>query len=94
LGQVLYTDYILLFQLAGLVLLVAMIGAIVLTLRDRQTSRHQDIARQTAEEPAMRLSYVRMAIGAGVAAGDVRRPRPRPAAKEPETIEPTGGGHH
>ena len=44
LGQLLYTDYMFLFQVAGLMLLVAMIGAIVLTLRDRKTSRHQVIA--------------------------------------------------
>src|SRR5499427_8724945 len=43
LGRLLYTDYIFLFQAAGLILLVAMIGAIVLTLRDRKTSRHQSI---------------------------------------------------
>ena len=43
LGRLLYTDYVFLFQAAGLVLLVAMIGAIVLTLRDRKTSRHQSI---------------------------------------------------
>src|SRR4051812_2991312 len=47
LGRVLYTDYVLLFQAAGLILLVAMIGAIVLTLRERKTSRHQSIRVQT-----------------------------------------------
>ena len=46
-GQLLYTDYVFLFQVAGLILLVAMIGAIVLTLRDRKTSRHQIIRVQT-----------------------------------------------
>ena len=46
LGRVIYTDYIFLFQAAGLILLVAMIGAIVLTHRDRGgTSRRQNIAR-------------------------------------------------
>src|SRR6188508_100625 len=50
LGRVLYTDYVLLFQAAGLVLLVAMIGAIVLTLRERKTSRHQSIRVQTSRE--------------------------------------------
>ncbi|MGE0829979.1 MAG: NADH-quinone oxidoreductase subunit J [Hyphomonadaceae bacterium] len=45
-GRVLYTDYILLFQLAGLVLFVAMVGAIVLTLRHRPGVRRQDIAKQ------------------------------------------------
>lgn len=46
LGQVLYTQYVLLFQVAGLVLLVAMIGAIVLTLRHRTDIKRQVIARQ------------------------------------------------
>ena len=45
-GLVLYTDYVLLFQLAGLILLVAMIGAIVLTLRQRPGVKRQKIAKQ------------------------------------------------
>jgi len=45
-GRVLYTDYVLLFQAAGLILLVAMVGAIVLTLRHREGVRRQVIARQ------------------------------------------------
>lgn len=45
-GLVLYTDYVLLFQLAGLILLVAMIGAIVLTLRHRPGVKRQKIAKQ------------------------------------------------
>jgi len=48
LGAVLYTDYVYLFQAAGLVLLVAMIGAIVLTLRQREGVRRQSIAAQVA----------------------------------------------
>ncbi len=47
-GRVMYTDYLLLFQLAGIILLVAMIGAIVLTLRQRPGVRKQDVAKQTA----------------------------------------------
>ena len=46
LGQILYTDYVYYFQIAGLILLVAMIGAIVLTLRHRPGVRRQSIARQ------------------------------------------------
>lgn len=46
LGSILYDDYILIFQLAGLILLVAMIGAIVLTLRHRQDIKRQDILEQ------------------------------------------------
>ena len=54
-----YTDYILLFQAAGLVLLVAMIGAIVLTLRERKTSRHQSIAVQTSRTVAELCQWCR-----------------------------------
>jgi hypothetical protein len=51
---VLYTDYIFFFQIAGLVLLVAMIGAIVLTLRHREGVKRQDIAQQVARTPGDR----------------------------------------
>ena len=51
LGRVLYTRYALFFQLSGLVLLVAMIGAIVLTLRDRLGVKRQDISVQNARDP-------------------------------------------
>jgi NADH-quinone oxidoreductase subunit J len=47
-GHVLYTQYFYFFQAAGLILLVAMIGAIVLTLRDRLGVRRQDISKQNA----------------------------------------------
>ncbi len=50
LAGVLYTRYLLLFQASGLVLLVAMIGAIVLTLREHTRSRHQSIPRQLARD--------------------------------------------
>ena len=50
-GRVLYTRYAYLFQAAGLILLVAMIGAIVLTLRDRVGVRRQNIALQVARTP-------------------------------------------
>jgi NADH-quinone oxidoreductase subunit J len=52
LGQVLYTDYIYYFQTAGLILLVAMIGAIVLTLRHRPGVRRQSIGQQNARDAA------------------------------------------
>jgi len=47
-GDVLYTDFIFLFQLAGIILLVAMIGAITLTMRHREGVKRQSIARQNA----------------------------------------------
>ena len=50
-GRVLYTDYIYFFQTAGLVLLVAMIGAIVLTLRHKPGVKRQDIAVQSQRTP-------------------------------------------
>lgn len=60
LGLVLYTNYVFFFQVAGLILLVAMIGAIVLTLRTREGVRRQDIARQVARgrEEAYELKKV------------------------------------
>jgi len=80
LGRILYTDYILLFQAAGLVLLVAMIGAIVLTLRDRGVSRHQNIAAQIGRMPADTLEMLDMPSGAGIKATVFLRPKPKELA--------------
>jgi NADH-quinone oxidoreductase subunit J len=65
LGRVLYTQYIYYFQIAGLVLLVAMIGAIVLTLRHRPGVRRQSIARQNARTPEMAVTMVDIKPGQG-----------------------------
>ena len=96
LGRVLYTDYIFLFQVSGLVLLVAMIGAIVLTLRERKTSRHQNIAVQTSRTVAETLDSVHVALGAGTtASGGFLRPRVKNPEPEPGmTGEDHGHGHH
>jgi NADH-quinone oxidoreductase subunit J len=51
-GRVLYTDYLLIFQLSGLVLFLAMVGAIVLTLRHRPGVRKQNIAAQVGRRRA------------------------------------------
>ena len=91
-GRLLYTDYVLLFQASGLVLLVAMIGAIVLTLRDRRGSRKQDIGRQVARMSADTLVMVDAVRGAGVAPGDILRPKPVEA--EPVADHGAAGGHH
>jgi NADH-quinone oxidoreductase subunit J len=66
LGKLIYTDYVFLFQSAGLVLLVAMIGAIVLTLRDKApgASRRQNIAEQVARNKSNTLVLVDVASGA------------------------------
>ena len=45
-GNILYTDFFLLFQLSGVILLVAMVGAIFLTLRKRESVKKQDIYKQ------------------------------------------------
>jgi len=58
LGQILYDRYILIFQLAGLILLVAMIGAIVLTLRHRTHVKRQDILEQIYRERGVELKDV------------------------------------
>ena len=65
-GRVLYTDYVLLFQAAGMVLLVAMIGAIVLTLRHRTTVRRQDIGRQVSRRRADAVVVVPAPTGQGI----------------------------
>ena len=94
LGAILYTDYLFLFQVAGVILLVAMIGAIVLTLRDRKSSRHQVIATQTARTAAETLEVLTISLGAGTtASGGFRRPRPPETEAEPETTEPVHGHH-
>ncbi|MCL6706673.1 NADH-quinone oxidoreductase subunit J [Pseudomonas sp. R2.Fl] len=66
LGDVLYTSYVFFFQIAGLVLLVAMIGAIVLTLRHRQNIKRQDISQQVARTPATAVKVVKVKPGQGV----------------------------
>jgi NADH-quinone oxidoreductase subunit J len=65
-GRVLYTDYVYFFQAAGLVLLVAMIGAIVLTLRHRKGVRRQSIADQVARTPATGMRIVQIRSGEGL----------------------------
>jgi len=65
LGDILYTRYLLAFQGAGLILLVAMVGAIVLTLRRRADVRRQSISAQLARTRAQSVEVVRVPIGSG-----------------------------
>ena len=92
LGRVLYTDYVFLFQTAGLILLVAMIGAIVLTLRDRKTSRHQNIQRQTERSVVETLEMMSVAVGAGTTQSGGYL-RPKPPEVEPVEEHAGAGGH-
>ena len=67
LGRLIYTDYALLFQLSGLILLVAMIGAIVLTLRHKEGIKRQDVLHQIHRErhEAVALKDVKPGEGLG-----------------------------
>jgi NADH-quinone oxidoreductase subunit J len=66
LGQILYTKYVYLFEGAGLVLLVAMVGAIVLTLRHKEGVKRQSIATQVARGPKTAIELVKVAPGQAV----------------------------
>jgi NADH-quinone oxidoreductase subunit J len=65
-GMVLYTRYIYFFQAAGLVLLVAMIGSIVLTLRHRPKTKRQNIAEQVSRTKATAIEIVKVRSGQGL----------------------------
>ncbi len=64
-GMVLYTEYIYPFQLAGIILLLAMIGAIVLTLRDRKASLKQNINKQITRKREDAIAIVQVKTGEG-----------------------------
>ncbi|MBY6090133.1 NADH-quinone oxidoreductase subunit J [Pseudooceanicola sp. 502str34] len=66
LGLLIYDDYFLVFQLAGLVLLVAMIGAIVLTLRHRTNVKRQDVLQQMWRDPAKAMELKDVKPGQGL----------------------------
>jgi NADH-quinone oxidoreductase subunit J len=70
LGLVLYTKYVHYFQLSGMVLLVAMIGAIVLTLRHKASVKRQDINVQNARTPEMAMAMRKVAPGQGLQDAD------------------------
>ncbi|MXP43526.1 NADH-quinone oxidoreductase subunit J [Allopontixanthobacter sediminis] len=67
-GALLYSDYLFLFEAAGLILLVAMVGAIVLTHRERATAHrgHQDIGKQNRRRPEDATVNTRPEVGKGV----------------------------
>lgn len=66
LGNILYTKYIFFFQVAGLILLVAMIGAIVLTINHKPNVRRQDIATQIARDPKTAIEIKKVESGKGL----------------------------
>ena len=66
LGLLLYTDYIFAFQLSGIILLVAMIGAMVLTIRTREGVKRQSIQRQVTRDARSSIKMVNIESGKGV----------------------------
>jgi NADH-quinone oxidoreductase subunit J len=70
LGLVLYTKYVHYFEIASMVLLVAMIGAIVLTLRHKASVKRQDINVQNARTPELAMSVRKVASGQGLQDAD------------------------
>jgi NADH-quinone oxidoreductase subunit J len=66
LGNIIYTDYIHLFQLSGMILLVAMIGAIVLTFRKREGVKKQSYFRQISREKEEGVQLVEVENNKGV----------------------------
>jgi len=71
LGRVLYTDYVYIFQAAGIVLLIAMIGAIVLTLRHKPNIKRQDVSRQVGRDRNKAMEIKSVPTGAGVKPEDL-----------------------
>ena len=70
LGNVIYTDYIHLFQLSGMILLVAMIGAIVLTFRKREGVKKQSYFKQISRERSEGVQLVEVESNKGVKLDD------------------------
>ena len=66
LGQILYTKYVFYFQTAGLILLVAMVGAIMLTIRHKPNIKRQVIAEQVARGPATAVEIKQVKSGEGL----------------------------
>ena len=66
LGLLIYDKYLILFQLSGLILLVAMIGAIVLTLRHRTDIKRQDVLAQMFRDPAKAMELIDVKPGQGI----------------------------
>ena len=65
-GQVLYTDYFYLFQISGLILLVAMVGSITLTLRDRGQVKRQNISQQNYLDANDSIEKKKIKLGEGI----------------------------
>ena len=95
LGRILYTDYVYLFQASGLILLVAMIGAIVLTLRGKPGTKRQDIARAgRARGQRQPARSCRSAPASARSASSARRSSAAGGEAEAGRARHGHGGHH
>ena len=65
-GRVLYTEYFYLFQISGLILLVAMVGSITLTLRDRGQVKRQNISSQNYKDAKSAIEKKKIKLGEGI----------------------------
>ena len=70
LGMVMYTDYILYFQLAGIILLLSMIGAIILTFRERKGVKRQSYLKQISRTPSSAIELKNVESNKGVKVDD------------------------
>ncbi|MBS0535485.1 MAG: NADH-quinone oxidoreductase subunit J [Proteobacteria bacterium] len=70
-GLVLYTRYVYFFEVAGMILLVAMIGAIVLTLHHKARVKRQSISAQNARTPQMAMKVVKVRTGQGLGSNEI-----------------------
>ncbi|MBS0245340.1 MAG: NADH-quinone oxidoreductase subunit J [Proteobacteria bacterium] len=70
-GLVLYTRYVYFFEIAGMILLVAMIGAIVLTLHHKARVKRQSISAQNARTPQMAMRVVKVRTGQGLGSNEI-----------------------
>ena len=86
LGRLIYTNYVFLFQMSGMILLVAMIGAIVLTHRERAgASLRQNIGRQQARSVSSTLEILTVSLNVGTdQLGGFLRPHPKPVSAADE----------
>ena len=69
-GLVMYTDYILFFQLAGIILLLSMIGAILLTFRQRKGVKKQSYLKQISRDPSTSIELINVENNKGVKIDD------------------------
>ena len=70
LGQILYTDYIHVFQISGMILLIAMIGAIVLTFRQREGVKTQSYLKQISRERSESIEVLEVPSNKGIKIDD------------------------